>query len=405
MEEVVKFLRNNEIDLAIKDLMKKYSEFHWAVAWGSLTNTAKDFLKNEAKFRDVTFGIAFSQTDPDLIDMLIGVKAAKVVQKFPGGTFHPKIYGFRSANEAAAIVGSANFTFGGLGSNCEAAVLITGSSDAPFFRDLFKFTAASAKQGVTVSPEFAAAYRVSHQRAARMPKPAHNPVEDALKINAAALSAPLVTMDWAEYVHEVRAAKHHDVDDSLQLLRIAQKWFASVPSFADLSTGRRQAIAGTVVNKTERALPDEGQDWGWFGSMKGMGDYANLINNNDPHLARAIDSVPHKGIVTKQHFKAFVKHFEKAFQNSERMGGYATASRLLAMKRPDVFVCICKPNIVQASERMCFSRTTLALEDYWDKVVEVIRLSDWYNVEKPDSAEGELWESRAAMLDAIFYRP
>ncbi|UCF76137.1 MAG: hypothetical protein JSU71_02130 [Betaproteobacteria bacterium] len=76
------------------------------------------------------------------------------------------------------------------------------------------------------------------------------------------------------------------------------------------------------------------------------------------------------------------------------------------MKRPDTFVCISKPNETEASARMGFSRTTLNLQNYWDKVVEVLRLAEWYNADKPDDAkEGELWENRAAILDAILYRP
>lgn len=82
-----------------------------------------------------------------------------------------------------------------------------------------------------------------------------------------------------------------------------------------------------------------------------------------------------------------------------------TASRLLAMKRPDTFICICKPNIGEASRRMAFSRTMLELDDYWEKVIEVIRLSDWYHAQKPDGVDGEIWENRVAMLDAILYRP
>jgi hypothetical protein len=225
------------------------------------------------------------------------------------------------------------------------------------------------------------------------------------KVKTEALSSPLVSMSWADYVREIRSADEHDPDDSLKLLQVAQTWFASVPSFSVLTLGQRQAVAGLVVDKTERGKPDLGRDWGWFGSMRGMGDFAKLIIANDRHLARAIDSVPQKGNVTRRHFETFARHFERAFNNSERTGGYATASRLLAMKRPDTFICICNPNITEAAARMGFSRWTLNLDAYWDKVVEVIRFADWYNADKPDDADGELWESRVAMLDAILYRP
>ncbi|MES0028025.1 hypothetical protein [Mesorhizobium sp. M0040] len=39
------------------------------------------------------------------------------------------------------------------------------------------------------------------------------------------------------------------------------------------------------------------------------------------------------------------------------------------------------------------------------RIVDPIRLSVWYNADKPDGTNGELWEARAAMLDVLFYRP
>lgn len=54
---------------------------------------------------------------------------------------------------------------------------------------------------------------------------------------------------------------------------------------------------------------------------------------------------------------------------------------------------------------MGFAKSTLTLENYWERVIEVIQASEWYNVEKPEDRNGPLWECRAAMLDAILYRP
>ncbi|MCF6110824.1 phospholipase D family protein [Mesorhizobium muleiense] len=400
----IKLLKADAVNKNLCRLIDEHDEFHWAVAWGSMTNATTTLLKNSAKFRNVTFGVAFSQTDPDLVDALQGIERARVATKFAGGTYHPKVYGFRSGDRAAAIIGSANFTFGGLGSNWEASIRVTGDIADPFFVDIFNFTKESAKFGEAITPDFAAAYRASYRRASRMAKPPRDPMDGMRLIKPAGFTSPLASMNWAEYVAEVRASAHHDIEESLTLLRVAQEWFASVKSFADLSAGQRKAIAGLIGERQKTSL-DLDRDWGWFGSMRGMGDFANRIDENDRHLARALDSVPQKGGVTRDHFRKFVKHFQRAFENSTRMGGVPTASRLLAMKRPDIFICICKPNIVEAAARMGFSRTTLGLDDYWDKVIEVLKLAEWYNTDKPDNAEGEIWENRAAMLDAILYRP
>lgn len=76
------------------------------------------------------------------------------------------------------------------------------------------------------------------------------------------------------------------------------------------------------------------------------------------------------------------------------------------MKRPDTFLCISSPNLLEAAKALGFAPTTLKLDNYWERVVEPIRLSRWHNADKPqNNFEGELWEARAAMLDVLFYRP
>lgn len=401
----VTFLSGDDVGPALGRLMDEYAEFHWAVAWGTGNELTQRLLERVAKFRAVTFGLAFSQTDPDLVKALIGVSGSFVVTAFPGGTYHPKVYAFRSGDQAAAIIGSANFTRGGLGRNHEASVLITGSVKDPVLSDVLAFTAGSAKLGVTVTPDLETRYRLSCKLAARKPRPPRDPIAVSKQASLNGLVSPLVEMSWSQYVQKVRSSTHHNVGQSLKLLRTAQGWLAAVPSFADLTTPQRKALAG-IIGEADKAINDElDQDWGWFGSMRGAGDFKNRVAENDASLARAIDSIPQKGEVTRGHYDRFASLFVKAFANSHRVGGVPTASRLLAMKRPDVFLCISDPNLTAAAAEMGFSRSTLKLDNYWDRVVEVIRASEWYAADKPDSRDGPLWECRAAMLDAILYRP
>lgn len=399
----IRFLNSAKTNETIRKLMREYDEFHWAVAWGTMNDLAQEMLRATGKFRNVTFGVAFAQTDPDVIDALVGVKYARVATKFHGGTYHPKVYFFQSKTKAAAVVGSANFTRGGLGKNHEAAVLVEGDPTDPFFRELFDFTANSAGYGESITKEFAAAYRLSYRRASRMPKPPRDPVPHLTAAQRKALQSQIVSLSWKQYVNAVYSSSVlHDPAESLQLLRIAQKWLAAVPSFSDLSAAQRKAIAG-VIGERQKTDEELNRDWGWFGSMKGAGDFANRIDENDRYLAKAVDSIPQKGEVLKEHYDRFLGLFAKAFANSERSGQVPTASRLLAMKRPDTFLCVCSPNREEAARQLGFSKSTLKLEDYWEKVVKPIRLSEWYNEEKPAGEHGDLWESRVAMLDTIFY--
>ena len=400
-----RFLKSEDVLPRLQKLMLKHDEFHWAVAWGTDTTAAsKALMKNKKKLRDVTFGVSFSHTDPELLAKLEGVEGAKVATEFSGGTFHPKVYAFRSGKKAAAIVGSANFTNGGLCKNMEGSVYITGNASSKFFQDIFNFTSECASYGAPITPEYVAAYRISAKRAARMKTPPHNPLSGIVVAKAEG-TGRLLNMDWSTYVEKISKSKHHDISGRLELLRICQKWLASVSSFSDLPLIKRQAIAG-IIGKQENEDTDLNHNWGWFGSMGRSQVLKNRIEENDRYLARAIDSIPQKGEVTRKHYHQFVKYFLKAFKGSSRTGTYRSASRLLAIKRPDVFLCICGPNIMRASDLMGFAYSTLSLGNYWERVVEIVRLSEWYNTSKPDNLdpfEGELWESRLAMLDVIIY--
>jgi hypothetical protein len=127
-------------------------------------------------------------------------------------------------------------------------------------------------------------------------------------------------------------------------------------------------VAG-ILGEYQKVGPDLNREWGWFGSMRGMGDFANRIEENDDSLAAALDGIPRSGEVTRAQYDRYCRLFRKAFAGSSRTGGVPTASRLLAMKRPDTFLCVCKPNIAAASEALGFARTTLDLNNYWERVV------------------------------------
>lgn len=397
----VKLLSAKSVAKRLEQLIADHDEIHIAVAWGYNGNLADCLLRNKNKFSSVTFGLAFCQTDPDLIDRLIGVKNAFVADGNKG-TFHPKLYYFRTGDVAEAIVGSSNFTTGGMDRNWEASVHIKGAWDSPFFKQTRDCLESYAELRKVVTKHLAESYRLQFDAAKSLKKP-KSPVLPGPGTPAAQLNSPLVKMRWGDYVTAVKASPYHNIDARLNLLRECQIMFASVKSFADLSNNQWKAIAGVIGKKQQVDAGLYGYDWGWFGSMKGMGDFANRIAEQDSFLARAVDCIPRHGDITKAQYEGFCENFLQAFKNSSRIGGVPTATRLLAMKRPDTFVCVSKPNLVGLSDALAFPKTTLDLVNYWDRVVEPMRVSPWYNAPRPTGKYAELWDGRAAMLDAIYY--
>jgi len=64
-----------------------------------------------------------------------------------------------------------------------------------------------------------------------------------------------------------------DLDERLSLLGTCQEMFARVKSFDELTGLEWKAIAGVVGEKQKFGGGLANHEWGYFGSMKGMGDF------------------------------------------------------------------------------------------------------------------------------------
>lgn len=146
-------------------------------------------------------------------------------------------------------------------------------------------------------------------------------------------------------------------------------------------------------------------DWGWFGSMVGSGKFKNRINNNDIHLSNALGLISLDGAVTYQSYLAYIEEFKKAFPDGR--DGVALASRLLALKRPDYFVCLNSKNMKAMCEEFEIKNIYARdYERYWTELIARMVDSVWWNSSQPVAKfEERVWRGRAAMLDAIFYDP
>ncbi len=397
-------LTTKQIAKKLSKLISDFDEFYWAVAWGSNGPLADELLTNENKIRNILIGIHFSQTDPKLLERLASNPGSRVALNIGNGTFHPKAYYFQSGDRAAAIVGSANFTRGGTTENIEAALLLEGSSKDKPLRSIKRMVETLWTEGSPIDADFLTFYRLQYAANKHLRKMLNKP----LRIHRATKNATnpdLLTKTWQEYVTAVRSSPPHDLNGRLDILRKAHVLLNSVTRFSDLGLEERKAIAGVVGQKEEFGNDLDNYDWGWFGSMFGAGSFRNRIAENDSHLSLALEHIPPIGEVTQDDYRAFIEEFLLAFETSKRQGGVPTASRLLAMKRPDLFVCVDNKNIRKLSKDLGFTRTTLNFESYWSNIIEPITQSNWWQVRRQYGTDGRIWDSRAAMLDAIYYEP
>jgi len=181
--------------------------------------------------------------------------------------------------------------------------------------------------------------------------------------------------------------------------------FVKTASFADLTITEWKGIAGVVGEAEAVAAGLDHLDWGWFGSMGGAGTFAQLIGEQNTELAAALDMIPRRGDITEDQFNDYVGAFTASFAGRARIARLAPATRLLAMKRPDVFVCVNGENRNGIAAALAFAPSTLELDNYWERVIEPIRQAPWYTTPRPTNRNRELWDARVAMLDAIYYEP
>jgi HKD family nuclease len=395
----MKFLKSpTEIESAIKHLTRKCRQLRWAVAWASHDFPLFHLLKeNETKIRQLTVGIHFYQTHPDFIGAFLNHDAVSFVMN-PDGVFHPKLYLFEfERGKWECVTGSPNFTHGGFSANAEVAVHFTNLDleGAAAYSEITTALDGFATFGKKLTESDLEAYRAIWKRQQRLLKPLSGryglPPKKRLKRSP--LDVPLFVSQWPQYFQSVNDDKEHTILGRLAIMEEARRLFSTHKHFHEMADDARRGIAGLEESTN---LP-----WLWFGSMRGHFSFPNAVTDNTKAISEALDEIPHTGHVTETCFRHYVRIISAAFTKP----GVGTASRLLALKRPDYFVCLSKKNRRQLCKEFDIS-TSVDQHDYWDKIVAPIIDSNWWNSPEPtDELERRIWRCRAAFLDVRFYEP
>lgn len=391
---------SHEIESTLMQLLRRCDHLRWAVAWASHGTSLFDLLKkNKHKIRQLTVGIHFYQTHPTFIAEFLDHQDVTFVMH-PSGVFHPKLYYFESdAGGWDCLTGSPNLTHGAFTLNDEVAIHFSDKDvESSGVRETIAVTLDGyLSKAQRLTPKDLDAYRAIWQRQQRriFPLSGHYgaPTKRPKKSIKSPLEVPLFTASWVEYFDLVKEDPEHTIEGRLAVLEEAHRLFSKHKHFHQMSNDERRGIAGFW--KTHEL------DWLWFGSMMGAGYFKQAINHNSQQVSDALDEIPFTGEVKRSHFARYSALFRKAF----RKAGVATATRLLAFKRPDYFVCLNSKNRQKLCKAFEISQS-VTLDDYWEKVVERITDSNWWNAPEPTNLlERRIWRCRAAFLDVLFYDP
>ena len=394
------FLSGPDIASSLTRLFEQSDDVFIAVAWGTSNSALAALIKNKLKIRRLVVGTHFYQTEPAFLEKISALDAARVMDASGHATFHPKVYLFLSGSSASVVIGSANFTNGGLATNVEACILLEAQVNDPTVVSLRAFIETEWARGHAIDDDFLRDYTLQYEATRKAREALTKFVRFRRPKNTAPKGDPLI-MDWKTFVSEVRADRYHSIEGRLSVLRGARDLLGNGEAFSSLTEIDRKSVAG-ILGAREREVADF--DWAWFGSMFGAGVFKNRIKDNHPAISSALDAIPPQGPVSRENYETFVKRFESAFSGDERKAGIAPASRLLAMKRPDYFVCYDSPNREGLSQHFGVAKSAISLDTYWKYLVEPMLYSAWWLAPRPTGQEGEIWDGRAAFLDAIYYQ-
>lgn len=383
----------------MRRLANQSNEISLAVAWAT-EGDVTDAILQSCKVSRAVVGTHMYITAPATLRRLAELPNARVVAPDKPRLFHPKVYLFKNGKTTTAVVGSHNLTANAFASNIEASVLVETEHDDKLVQELRQFIADSWQVAEPLGGDFLFSYEKqyeamrTHRQALLKFRRIQRPAKDSKRPS-------LLNMSWQDFVRRVKAVDLHDFEKRLELLERARLLFAQRLTFEQMNLDERKAIAGTYGKREPRL---DNIDWGWFGTMFPMGTFKNLVNTDAAGLSAALDHIPPTNEVTQSQYEAYVSEIRAAFAGKARQGGYAVASRLLAMKRPDVFVAVNSRNRETLCEDLMVAHSTIDIDNFWERIVEPIRLCPWWRADRPSGRlDARLWDCRAAMLDSIYY--
>lgn len=400
----VRMLKDEQAKAELLRLLRGCRRFDAAVAWAG-DNAIVDAMQGQGvsrRLRNVVIGTHMYQTDPKVLRAFMKYEGVRCLPP-DGRLFHPKVYFFEMPNGVAAIVGSHNMTKAAFsGKNIEVSVLMEGSANDNVFADLRSFIESSWGGAECIDEaNFLFAYEVQHAKA-KEKRESLSVFRRLKKSRDPRLPSPM-DFDWRTFVERVKGDRHHAFDHRLEILERAATLFAEGRSFAGMGRLERKAIAGTY-HRGEKTL--DNLEWGWFGSMSGLGVFVHLVNDAPRGISSALGCIPPNGDVSEGQYEEFIRKYSDAFRRRTHQGRVGTGTRLLALKRPDFFVGVNKQNREGICHALATAPTTLNLDSYWERIIIPVQNSPWWLASRPKRIlDGRIWDNRCALLDSIYYVP
>ena len=397
----MKILSGKVTENSLLGLIKDCKSFSVAVAWATKNNVFSAIQKYETKLDQMIVGVDFYQTHPDVLNWMNKQQKQKMfIGKSKSGVFHPKIFLFEFEDRDCntLVIGSANLTAAAFSINEEACVCIEVQKND---MSAIKLIASWAKNGIAIGSFDIPAYREDYLvkgRSVRQVLTTRKHVE--FRENP-----DLLNLSFDEYYLLCTKDPYHYFLDRLALLD-----FCANPN---LTHDEFCCMAGVNPNN-----PISGIHYGLFGSMSADAAFRDTVQHKThwKTLQKLYHGLP-SGQITKAVAKKFIKNIEDHVNNCfgksyKKLNHLSAATRLLSMKRPDLFFCENGANRKRLADDLGITVSgkngLKTVDGYLDASVR-LQNSTWGSssslTNHKDKNMPRCWKGRVAMIDAIYYNP
>lgn len=387
----------------ITDSDSLYSTFEELIAWAKTVDVCVAWATSSngqgrhwealdiAKVRRAVVGTAFAQTEPAAL-VALNQKANRLrLMINTMGTFHPKLILAQKGRLRRAIVGSANLTTAAYTNNTELSLLLEGDSNDPTFKKLESFIKRSWLRGVDLDDGWLAKYTLAWKEAKRR----------RVIVPGAPLEATSLTdldMTWDQYAETIvgqegrmtnsgfRISVSGPAPSYLEELRRAREAFRGQPRFADMSKDELDLMMG--YGKLSGGL---------LGCMRVARDAKIIIRDTPDRIGVVLDRLPFDGLVS-------LALATNLLAELTQISGIklAVATRLFALKRPDLFISVNKGSRAKLAQ-LHEGRPVTTLKQYV-RLLTALWNTEWHRAPRPsNTAHAALWDCRAALLDSAVY--
>ncbi|WP_105253483.1 hypothetical protein [Pseudoalteromonas sp. T1lg75] len=142
----------------------------------------------------------------------------------------------------------------------------------------------------------------------------------------------------------------------------------------------------------------------FFAGTKNNKAFAQILDDQPQAVEAALAHIPLTDEVSLEHYQAFVLAYLQLFTGSDDKPTLAPATRLLAMRRPDVFTPITNAK----SDTLCAALNVTRLnnrdfERYWQDIVSTLARQPWFAMAQGDNEQEQRLVDIKALLPCLFY--